>query len=127
MFRLTQYAFRISHQAIKRPIFSSKTFTRTYLSDAYQAFDKWDESLSTEILQKTNISMYKKTNISQQYINRNFFSSIPGELLIDVEDKLNRKKYVSSLDIEIVSQMKSIIEYPYMYIYCLACSKINSC
>jgi len=26
-----------------------------------------------------------------------------GELLIDVEDKLIRKKYVSSLDIEIVS------------------------
>jgi hypothetical protein len=32
---------------------------RTYLSGAYQAFDKWDESLSSEILQKTNISMYK--------------------------------------------------------------------
>lgn len=31
-----------------------------------------------------------------------FFSQ--GELLIDVEDKLNRKKYVSSLDIEIVRQ-----------------------
>lgn len=27
-----------------------------------------------------------------------------GELLIDVEDKLMRKKYVSSLDIEIVSK-----------------------
>ena len=29
---------------------------------------------------------------------------VPGELLIDVEDKLNRKKYVSSLDVEIVSE-----------------------
>jgi hypothetical protein len=29
-----------------------------------------------------------------------------GELLIDVEDKLIRKKYVSSLDIEIVSECK---------------------
>ncbi|CAF1138575.1 unnamed protein product [Rotaria sordida] len=52
---------------------------RMYLSDAYQAFDKWDESLSSEILQKTNIS----------------------KLLIDVEHKLIRKKYVSSLDIKI--------------------------
>ncbi|CAF1559409.1 unnamed protein product, partial [Rotaria sordida] len=43
-----------------------------YLSDAYQAFDKWDESLASEILQKTNIS----------------------KLLIDVEDKLIRKKYL---------------------------------
>ncbi len=31
------------------------------------------------------------------------FSVFKGELLIDVEDKLIRKKYVSSLDIEIVS------------------------
>ncbi len=54
MFRLAQYAFRISHHAIKRPT----AFVRTYLSDAYQAFDKWDEALSSEILQKTNISMY---------------------------------------------------------------------
>ncbi len=53
MFRLAQYALRISHHAIKRPV-----LIRTYLSDAYQAFDKWDEALSTEILQKTNISMY---------------------------------------------------------------------
>jgi hypothetical protein len=53
MFRLAQYAFRVSHHAIKRPVF----IARTYLSDAYQAFDKWDESLSSEILQKTNISM----------------------------------------------------------------------
>ncbi|CAF1565605.1 unnamed protein product, partial [Rotaria sordida] len=52
---------------------------RMYLSDAYQAFDKWDESLSSEILQKTNIS----------------------KLLIDVEHKLIRKKYISSLDIKI--------------------------
>jgi hypothetical protein len=52
MFRLAQYAFRVSHQAIKRPF-----IVRTYLSDAYQAFNKWDESLSSEILQKTNISM----------------------------------------------------------------------
>jgi hypothetical protein len=37
--------------------------SRTYLSDAYQAFDKWDESLSSEILQKTNISMYEKINL----------------------------------------------------------------
>lgn len=29
---------------------------------------------------------------------------LQGELLIDVEDKLIRKKYVSSLDIEIVSE-----------------------
>jgi hypothetical protein len=61
MFRLAQYAFRLSHQAIKRPVLCSNNYKhiRTYLSDAYQAFDKWDESLSTEILQKTNISMYK--------------------------------------------------------------------
>jgi len=57
MFRLAQYAVRLSHQAIKRPLICSKAFTRTYLSDGYQAFDKWDESLSTAILQKTNISM----------------------------------------------------------------------
>ena len=55
MFRLAQCAFRVSQQALKRPF-----ITRTYLSDAYQAFDKWDESLSSEILQKTNISMYQK-------------------------------------------------------------------
>ncbi|UJR08675.1 hypothetical protein I4U23_012933 [Adineta vaga] len=79
MFRLVQHAFRTSHQVIKRPFLCSNT--RTYLSDAYQAFDKWDETLSSEILQKTNIS----------------------ELLIDVEDKLIRKKYVSSLDIEILA------------------------
>ncbi len=60
MFRLAQYAIRISHQVIKIP---SKNFIRTYLSDHYQAFDKWDEALSSEILQKTNISMQKKTNI----------------------------------------------------------------
>ncbi len=59
MFRLAQYAFRVSHQAIKRPFLCSNKITRTYLSDAYQAFDKWDQSLSSEILQKTNISMYK--------------------------------------------------------------------
>jgi hypothetical protein len=58
MFRLAQYAFRVSHQAIKRPVFTSNKFIRTYLSDGYQAFDKWDEALSSEILQKTNISMY---------------------------------------------------------------------
>jgi hypothetical protein len=34
-------------------------------------------------------------------VNLSFFFT--GELLIDVEDKLMRKKYVSSLDIEIVS------------------------
>jgi hypothetical protein len=28
---------------------------------------------------------------------------LKGELLIDIEDKLIRKKYVSSLDVEIVS------------------------
>ncbi len=33
-------------------------------------------------------------------------SLFKGELLIDVEDKLNRKKYVSSLDIEIVSSRR---------------------
>ncbi|CAF4011216.1 unnamed protein product [Rotaria sordida] len=77
MFRLAQYVLRGSHHAIKKPFLYSNV--RMYLSDAYQAFDKWDESLSSEILQKTNIS----------------------ELLIDVEDKLIRKKYVSSLDIEI--------------------------
>ncbi|CAF4385213.1 unnamed protein product [Rotaria sordida] len=79
MFRLTQCVLRGSHHAIKESFLYSNV--RMYLSDAYQAFDKWDESLSSEILQKTNIS----------------------ELLIDVEDKLIRKKYVSSLDIEIVS------------------------
>jgi len=60
MFRLAQYAFRVSHQTIKRPFIFTNKITRTYLSDAYQAFDKWDESLSSEILQKTNISMYKR-------------------------------------------------------------------
>ena len=61
MFRLPQYGFRISQQAIKRPYLYSNKFVRTYLSDAYQAFNKWDESLSSEILQKTNISMYKRS------------------------------------------------------------------
>ncbi|CAF3779232.1 unnamed protein product [Adineta steineri] len=86
MFRLAQYAVRVSHQAIKRPFLCSNV--RTYLSDTYQAFDKWDEALSTEILQKTNIS----------------------ELLIDVEDKLIRKKYVSSLDIEILAAKLTHVE-----------------
>ncbi|CAF1238075.1 unnamed protein product [Rotaria magnacalcarata] len=86
MFRLAQYAIRGSHQAIKKPFLY--TNVRMYLSDSYQAFDKWDESLSTEILQKTNIS----------------------ELLIDVEDKLIRKKYVSSLDIEILAAKLTNVE-----------------
>ena len=67
MFRLAQYAFRASHHAIKRP-----ALIRTYLSDAYQAFDKWDETLSTEILQKTNISMY---NLIRKEKITSFFSS----------------------------------------------------
>ena len=75
MFRLLPYAFRASHPAIKRSFLSSSKNSvlgdylvtlllskdvRMYLSDAYQAFDKWDESLSNEILQKTNISTYEK-------------------------------------------------------------------
>ncbi len=72
MFRLAQYAFRVSHQAIKRPYLYSNKFVRTYLSDAYQAFDKWDESLSSDILQKTNISMY--TKIISEIKNEFFFS-----------------------------------------------------
>ncbi|CAF1320490.1 unnamed protein product [Rotaria sordida] len=86
MFRLAQYVLRGSHHAIKKPFLNSNV--RMYLSDAYQAFDKWDESLSSEILQKTNIS----------------------ELLIDVEDKLIRKKYVSSLDIEILAAKLTHVE-----------------
>ena len=82
MFRLAQYAIRGSHQAIKKTfLYTSKsdilnTFNRfdilifskdvrMYLSDGYQAFDKWDESLSTEILQKTNISSYE--NLSNTF------------------------------------------------------------
>ena len=71
MFRLAQYVVRCSNQVLKRPpvfcsskidIVPSKNILlyidlRTYLSDRYQAFDKWDESLASEILQKTNISM----------------------------------------------------------------------
>ena len=55
MFRLAQYALRASHLSIKRSVLLS-IGARTYLSDAYQAFDKWDQALSTDILQKTNIS-----------------------------------------------------------------------
>lgn len=38
--------------------------------------------------------MFRREGIEEKFVS--------GELLIDVEDKLNRKKYVSSLDIEIV-------------------------
>lgn len=72
MFRLAQYAVRVSHQAIKRPLICSKNFSRAYLSDAYQAFEKWDESLSNEVLQKTNISMSKKRHLFDR--TKNFCS-----------------------------------------------------
>ena len=116
MFRIAQHTFRLSQQLIRRPLLCSSTLdirtksennsfyytqigTRTYLSDAYQAFDKWDKALSSEILQKTNIS---KGNHRKMSSTVSLFC-ILGELLIDVEDQLNRKKYVTSLDIEIVS------------------------
>ncbi|CAF1055766.1 unnamed protein product [Adineta ricciae] len=86
MFRLVQHAFRASNYALKRPFLCLST--RTYLTDAYQAFDKWDEALTNDILKKTNIS----------------------ELLIDVEDKLIRKKYVSSLDMEILAAKLTHVE-----------------
>ena len=52
MFRFAQYALRASHHAIRWPMI----VRRTYLSDRYQAFEKWDDALASEILRKTNIS-----------------------------------------------------------------------
>jgi hypothetical protein len=42
--------------------------------------------------------------ISHSLEKKIHFFVLQGELLIDVEDKLIRKKYVSSLDIDIVSE-----------------------
>ncbi len=62
---------------------------RTYISDAYQAFDKWNESLPSEILQKTNISTHEK-----------------------IVYKLIRMKYAGSLHIDVKSySQKSITTY----------------
>jgi hypothetical protein len=126
MFRFAQYALRVSHKVIQRPFLCSSEIdnNRKYskVHHLHDYFSKILEHIYPMVIKRSingmnryQVIFYKR----QTSVNRHVFItiriivscccfSLQGELLIDVEDKLNRKRYVSSLDIEIVCYCRAM-------------------